>query len=154
MSSSSSHFNHSQSERVSIIIPESTDSTFNLTAKNSGSTIFCDPANVATIFTLPSPEQGLNYKFIFKSSGTNDIIIVSMNSSFSQTSLMHAIGTPALASPSEDPPHSSLKINNARQTIGDTLSCMSDGSLWYILFNLKSTNDGAITLSNDAVTLS
>ena len=153
MSSSSSHFNHSQSERVNIIIPESTDSTFNLTAKNSGSTIFCDPANVATVFTLPSPEQGLNYKFIFKSSGTNDIIIVSMNSSFSQASLMHAIGTPALST-GGSPPYSSLKINNARQTIGDTLSCISDGSLWYILFNLKSTNNGAITLSNDAVTLS
>jgi hypothetical protein len=129
----SAKFNHFQAERINTILPQST--SYVLTSSQSGSIIFCDPANYATTINLPEVDYGLNFKFILKSiSTTNNIIIKSMNSSFSEANLIYGNGNSANISAY---PCSQLKFNSPNQNIGDTIEFICDGTNWFAIWNTR-----------------
>ena len=144
-----------QYERINTLTPSSQSSSPNsiiLTNDNSGSIIFCDPVNYGTTFYLPSVSDGLNFKFIFKSVGINNITINSIDISSPSTtytsqtaSLIYGNKYYILTS--------NLTINTTKLYIGDCFEFISDGNYWYITHHSNKSFENSIEFYDDFTTI-
>ena len=157
MSYGSLHLNHIQAERINSI--ELSGTTLNLNTNNSGSIIFLDPANATGIIDITLPGlpsssdanqktnktyKGINYSFILKTNGSNNITITSKNLSNDTTALIYGSGVP---NKTEVSASSTITLVSSFHEIGDRVSLICDGYNWFANWVIKTTNSSAITLT-------
>lgn len=147
---SSFKLNHFQSERINTITPSSTSSSptsIILNNDNSGSIIFCDPVNYATTFYLPPVDDGLNFRFIFKSAGINNITINAIDISTISTTYTSQITTNLIYGLKSSNLVNSLVLNSIY--IGDCFDFISDGTNWFVNYTTNKPQFNTINFNDD-----
>ena len=132
-----------QIERINTILPSTTASNtvYSLTTKQSGSIIIIDEDNFETssIIRLPSPDYGLNFKFINKTNGgSKSITIKSYNSSQSLTALIYK--NKSLTGSANPSLSNTITITFSNTDIGDDVNLICDGTHWYANGIVSSTS--------------
>ena len=123
-------------------------SSFNPLDYETGTTYLLSPSASAIIINLPTPDSGLRYKFLVKTTNYVTITIYGTSDGSSSSSILFGNfivnGTSLLYN--TNPSDKSVLVlgaNNNNHTIGDFIECVCDGTNWY--FN------GIIQVSNSLV---
>lgn len=101
-------------------------------AADSGTVYFVNPAAETTLL-LPTPANGLYYKFIATSTSSNDIIITTTSNGAAAANIgfgLHDVGG-ATVSAASAVDLITLGASSTNHTIGDWVECYCDGTNWY-----------------------
>lgn len=119
--------------------------SFNPTDYETGSTYLINNVDSAVIVYLPTPEAGLRYKFLVKSTNYVTITIYGTSDGSSLSTILFGnfiVNGSSLQYNTNPSDKSTLVLgsNNNNHTIGDFVECISDGTYWYFTGIIQVTN--------------